>query len=318
MSNRTEVEKALRLWLRTHHGVIGRSEALRLGATIALIRSKLDRGEWIRVHYGVYRDAATAVSHYQELRAAYVATDGLAVASHASAAWLWDLLPQPPRCPELTVPASSQRGRRIPALIIHSSVDLDWTRAVTRRAIRVTDPLRTLVDLGASVATDDLRKAVDVALATRLVNVDGLRAELTRLSRSGRPGPGWLRGLLADRGFVGAPHPSVLEARMAALIVRNHLPKPVVELRFGADGEYRLDYAYEPVKLAIEVDGYVWHSSPEQLQRDHQRRNQLQGNGWLVLVYTWLDVVREPDRVGREIATNWQQRASMVTAGRPR
>jgi hypothetical protein len=109
MEDRKQVEAALREWLRGHHGVIGRSEALQLAATDGIIRSKLDRGEWERVHFGVYRDAAAPSTHYQELRAAYVATAGHASASHASAAWLWGLLAHPPARPELTVLAPAQR-----------------------------------------------------------------------------------------------------------------------------------------------------------------------------------------------------------------
>ena len=52
----------------------------------------------------------------------------------------------------------------------------------------------------------------------------------------------------------------------------------------------------------IEVDGYAYHSSPEQLQRDNARRNALEVEGWQFLVYTWLDVTREPRRVAAEIA----------------
>jgi hypothetical protein len=314
MEDRKQVEGALREWLRGHHGVIGRSEALQLGATDGIIRSKLDRGEWERVHFGVYRDAAAPSTHYQELRAAYVATAGHASASHASAAWLWGLLAHPPARPELTVLAPAQHGRRLDGLRVHRSGDLDWSPTVTRHTIAVTDPLRTLVDLGSSVSRRDLADAVDKAVASGLVGVNGLLAELSRLGRSGRSGPASLRRLLADRGFVGVPRPSVLETKMAGLVIGMHLPPPELEVRAGENGEYRLDYAYRPIKLAVEVDGYVWHWSPEHLQRDHFRRNQLQRNGWVVLVYTWRDVVNESSRVGREIADTYRRLAAPTEA----
>jgi len=54
-------------------------------------------------------------------------------------------------------------------------------------------------------------------------------------------------------------------------------------------------------RLSIEVDGYVWHFSPEHQRRDHARRNQLIRAGWTLLVYTWRDVLEQPDRVAAEI-----------------
>jgi very-short-patch-repair endonuclease len=80
------------------------------------------------------------------------------------------------------------------------------------------------------------------------------------------------------------------------------LPIPSAEHEQGPDGEYRLDFAYADRKLAIEVDGYVWHFSPDHLKRDHSRRNRLQAAGWRVLVYTWRDVTQDPGRVASEIA----------------
>ena len=114
-----KIEKALRTWLRNHHGVIGYSEALGLGATRSIIVSKVTRGEWERLHRGVYRDTATPRGPYQLLRAGCVATAGLGVVSHGSAAWVWGLLDRPPVTPELTVPIGAHHGRVRGDLPVH-------------------------------------------------------------------------------------------------------------------------------------------------------------------------------------------------------
>jgi hypothetical protein len=212
---RRELEAKLRRWLRTHHGIISFHEALRLGATPSMIKSKVRRGEWERVYRSVYRDTATPPSPYQDLRAAYVATDRRAVVSHGSAAWVWDLLRQPPATPELSVPATTRLARGEPGFTLHRSRDLDVAQAVNRNGLVVTNPLRTIVDLAGSVLPDDLTEAVDSAVARRLVTVAGLEAEIERLARPGRAGTGALRRHLFDRGFIGAPPPSVLEAASA-------------------------------------------------------------------------------------------------------
>jgi very-short-patch-repair endonuclease len=110
--------------------------------------------------------------------------------------------------------------------------------------------------------------------------------------------------------MIGAPAPSVLESAMDRLIHRYRLPIPQVELVTGPDGEYRLDYAYPPIRFAFEVDGYVWHFSPEHARRDHARRNQLITAGWTLLVYTWRDVLGTPDHLADEILTNHRSRAA--------
>ncbi len=58
------------------------------------------------------------------------------------------------------------------------------TQASRYKTVLVTNPTRTVVDLAASVLGHaDLTDAVDVALAKRLVTVDGLMAELDRLAQ---------------------------------------------------------------------------------------------------------------------------------------
>ncbi|MDQ6782658.1 MAG: endonuclease domain-containing protein [Actinomycetota bacterium] len=47
----------------------------------------------------------------------------------------------------------------------------------------------------------------------------------------------------------------------------------------------------------MEVDGFAYHADPEAMTRDHRRRNELLGLGWTVLVFTWLDVTRDGQRV---------------------
>jgi len=180
--------------------------------------------------------------------------------------------------------------------------DLDPNRTIIRRGIRTTDPLRTLVDLSGSVSVRALTDAVDRGLATGLVTISGIVAEVNRLAKRGRRGIRPMRQLLVKRGFVGAPDPSVLESKTMRLLTRHKLPIPHCELKAGPDGEYRLDFAYTDLALMVEVDGYAWHFSPEHLRRDHARRNRLQSDGWRrVLVYTWIDITRHGATVAAEI-----------------
>lgn len=84
-----------------------------------------------------------------------------------------------------------------------------------------------------------------------------------------------------------------------------------------AGGRYRLDYAWPEVGLALEVDGYVWHSSAEQLNHDHDRRNRL-ATHWTFLIFTWVQVLHEPEEVIHRIATIYRdlaRRAGLTPGG---
>jgi very-short-patch-repair endonuclease len=89
---------------------------------------------------------------------------------------------------------------------------------------------------------------------------------------------------------------------MARLFIRYRLPVPRAEVVWGHQREYRLDFAYPAIKLAIEVHGYVWHSSADQLGHDLARQRQLTSQGWTVLAYTWRQIVDDPEAVAAEIA----------------
>jgi len=299
--NRTiATDRALRAWMRTHGGLITRERAIALGATTASITGRVRRGEWERVFRGVYLDAATAPSHEQVVAAACLAIGPAGVASHRSAAWLWGLIERPPPQPDVSLPGRGQRGRRMRGLRLHQSTDLHRSELTERRGVATTSPARTLIDL-ASVWPGEVPAAFERGLASRLLSPADVAAELGRLGRRGRPGVAVVRQVLAAVSVAGAPAPSALERRAMQLFVQAHLPVPRGEVSAGPDGAYRLDFAYPERRLAIEVDGYLWHASPAQMGRDLARRNRLLAAGWRVLVYTWRDIVDHPARVTAEI-----------------
>jgi very-short-patch-repair endonuclease len=155
-----------------------------------------------------------------------------------------------------------------------------------------------------------LDEAIDVALATRLVTVDALMAEAHRVKHRGRKGPAQLVKGLKNRGFIGAPSPSVLESRALRLLARARVP--VIKCEVVADGHrYRLDIQVAH-NLFVEVDGYTYHWSPEQKRYDDARRNRLRLLGFEILVYDWLAVVRAPRRVVAEVNEALQVKPDVI------
>ena len=70
----------------------------------------------------------------------------------------------------------------------------------------------------------------------------------------------------------------------------------------------QVDFCYDVLKIVIEVSGQRWHSSRMQVQRDAVRRRNLQLAGYLVLDFTYEDIVERPDEVIALIVAARRQR----------
>jgi hypothetical protein len=231
--------------------------------------------------------------------AAVLTTDG--IVSHRSAAEMWgviqpagyvDVSIQPPRAP-----------RAEPPVIVHRIKDLHPELAVEREGLPLTDPTRTIIDLGLVLPHWAVRDALSRGLTTRLftvVEVDRLRDAITR---QGRNGTGTVRRILDERLLVAGTEESLLERRFLDLVARHGLVAPAIQHEVWHAGRFiaRVDAAYPDRKLAVEVDGYSAHSSPDAFQRDRARQNRLVALGWTVLRFTWADVVQRPAMVARTI-----------------
>lgn len=66
-------------------------------------------------------------------------------------------------------------------------------------------------------------------------------------------------------------------------------------------GRYVVDVAFRDPKLAIETDGWAFHSDQEDFQKDRVKQNEIALMGWQVLRFTWLDLTEYPQRVIAEI-----------------
>jgi len=66
-------------------------------------------------------------------------------------------------------------------------------------------------------------------------------------------------------------------------------------------GRYRLDLAFVRERIAVEVDGWAWHSDVERFRADRRRQNALVLAGWTVLRFTWDDLTNRPEQVVAQI-----------------
>jgi very-short-patch-repair endonuclease len=280
------------LLLRTaegQHGLVTRQQAdamLGPGRT----RSWTSRGRLVRVQPAVLRVAGSPRTWHQDLMAAQLASGGLV--THRSAAELWGLIDpvgivevsvKPPRQPRLAAPA-----------VCHRILDLRVDLGVRRTGLRITDPRRTLVDLGLVLPRPAVGDALSRGLTTKLVSLEDVRWLREALGRQGRNGTGVIGDHLERRLRSARREESLLEARFVDLIASSSLPAPVLQHEVWAGGRFvaRVDAAYPGVRLAIELDGYSSRESPEAQRYDLARQNRLVRAGWTILRFTWEDVTR--------------------------
>jgi len=64
---------------------------------------------------------------------------------------------------------------------------------------------------------------------------------------------------------------------------------------------YNVDVGFPKQKVAVEVDGFAFHSDSDDFHQDRRRQNAIALAGWQVLRFTWLDLTEYPDRVIAEI-----------------
>lgn len=81
--------------------------------------------------------------------------------------------------------------------------------------------------------------------------------------------------------------------------------------------QVRPDLVDLELRVVLEADSFEWHGGRRALAEDARRYNVLVVNGWLVLRFSWEDVMFDPDYV-REVLVAVVALARMRTEVRPR
>ena len=71
---------------------------------------------------------------------------------------------------------------------------------------------------------------------------------------------------------------------------------------------YRIDLAFPEHLIAIECDGKEWHSSGEQLERDREKDDYLEKNGWTVVRISGSEIYRKADEIAGMIVGQKKER----------
>ena len=260
------------------HGVVARRQLALTGQAIA---RRVRAGRFRPLYRGVYAVGHTALRLEGRWMAAILASGDDAVLSHASAAAAWELRPVGSGAIHVTVPGDTGRTRRS-GIRVHRSVTLQPRDTATVRGIPITAPVRTVVDLAATLEGRPLEQALDRAELLGLVDF----GELRRAARPARPGAPALRAVLL--AYTGATLTrSELEEAFLGLCDDHGIERPEANARIEG---FTVDFAWRDRCLIVEVDGYAHHRSPTAFEDDRERDVMLTLAGWRVLRFTWRQV----------------------------
>jgi len=180
-------------------------------------------------------------------------------------------------------------------------------RDVTRLGpIPITAPVRALIDLAGTTDGNVLEAALDDALSRGLIDLASLERRIDGLIA---PGMRSLRALVDDRRADAAAE-SALELKFARILNNGGLPKAVRQFVVrDPSGAFvaRVDFAYADERIAIEIDGYAFHSGRARFHQGHERDHQLFELGWLTMHFT-ANHTNDPSGVVRRITRVLKER----------
>lgn len=266
-------------------------EALAVGVTVAMLRGWRFR----RLFRGVYVLASVELTQSVWLAAALKALPSDAVVSHVSALWLYGVEIGSPwplhlstNTTAVTKLARVRLHRRRGRLTPHEVVGLP-----------ATGPDRAFVDAATCLGFVQLVQAGDWLLHAKATDL----CTLTEYAHERH-----LDGVIRARrvlAFVRDGVESPRETTVRLMIIFARLPEPACNLnildsydRFIARG----DMVYVRWKVVVEYDGWGHERSAKQRQRDRERREHLEAEGWRVIVITSEDLKNAREIVRRVYA----------------
>lgn len=257
---------------------------------------------YARVFHGVYAAADVAPTLRMRAEAALlVAPAGAALARHTAARLWGGVVPPTPEIHLTLRPVSRLRVSGIDARVRAGSA------TTHHHGLLMTTPAQTFVDLGTELGLVDL-----VVLGDSMVRAGAVTPE--ELLRAAGTAPG-RRAARRGAELVRARVDSPMETRLRLLLVLAGLPEPVVDVAIRDEGGrvvYRLDLGYPQVRVAVEYDGRQHAENTAQWRWDVRRREELESDGWRLVVVLAGDVYREPARTLARVVAALGERGMRV------
>jgi hypothetical protein len=176
--------------------------------------------------------------------------------------------------------------------IVHRGRDIDALDTTWAMGLPCLSATRTLIELARVESPKRLTVALDSALRDGLTSEDFLHRRIVALRRRGRTGLDKLLAVMEGSERTRGGH-SYLERSFLEFIAEVGLPHPSTQQVLAKRGKrlVRVDFRFPDTNVVVEVLGYRFHRSRMEMQIDSERVNALQLAGFLVLQFTYVDVV---------------------------
>ena len=240
------------------HGHLARRQLLTMGLSRGAIDGRIESGEYVRVHHGVYCIAPRRDDPISRAAAAVLACGPEAVLSHGSAATLWGLLRN------WTFPLeviATQRKR--PGIVTHRCRTLKRRDITRQHGIPTTSPERTILDNAPRLNSKQLTRMVNDGRLSGYVHLATLADVVSRNPH--HPGANLLRPFVEDSGN---PTRSGFEDAFKAFCASYRLPTPLINTKVNG---YEVDAYFPDHNLIVELDGRRYHDDPESFEEDREQ-----------------------------------------------
>jgi very-short-patch-repair endonuclease len=247
------------------------------------IRNALEGGEIGRVAKGVYA-LPTAPSDLTVARA-----NGGVLAWQSAALHHGLEVVTKPLIPHVLIGRTQRRRETELACVLH--------RTNGPLPDRVTAPLQTVLDCARHLPFAEALAIADSAFRLKQVESAGFSDVAGECRGAGRAAV--LRVAAAADARAESALESVLRARVIEAGFTGFVPQYKIRDRsFYA----RVDLADPFLRIVLEADSFAYHGTRAALRRDCRRYVDLAIRGWLLLRYSWEDVILDENWVGTSLA----------------
>lgn len=278
-------------------GAFTRAQANDAGLSHRQLRNRVQSGSLVQTGPNSFRIAGTPTTLDAELRATMLDVGGPVWVAGPTAAAVHGIDGTALRRPfHLLMPAD--RNVRRNGVVIHRSATIDPIDRAMVRDLPVTSPARTVIDQARTASPSQLDAMVTSAIQLGLTSEDQLYRRIGALRTRGRFGIPAPLGVL-DRRVITLGAESWLEREYLRLLALAGLPRPVTQqvLTRANDRLVRVDCRFAGTNLVVELLGYAYHRTRDQMNRDAARLNALATRGMTTYQFTYDQVVGHPNQV---------------------
>lgn len=265
-------------------GRVSRRQLRAAGASDARVARWIRDGYLRQVLPHVYAVGHVAQTVEADLVAAVLYAGPGAMLSHATALWWHGLLETRPTLIEVSTP---RKCASHPGIEVHARRKV---KLIHHRRLPTTTVSQALLDFSATAPLDIVVRALAEADYRRVLE----REELDALCARRFPGSATLKRALRQHTPELARTKSKLERAFHALCRRGQIPAYEVNYRLCG---YTVDAFWPDLGVVVELDGVQGHATPAQMRRDHRRDLILRAAGYVVVRYSYDQVMFEANAV---------------------